>query len=44
MRTIMHVDLDAFFCAVEQRRNPTLAGKAFVVAGRADERGVVSLK
>ena len=42
MRTIFHLDLDAFFCAVEELHNPTLIGKAFAVAGRPDQRGVVS--
>jgi DNA polymerase-4 len=41
-RTILHLDLDAFFCAVEELRNPALKGKPFAVAGKADERGVVS--
>jgi DNA polymerase IV len=41
-RTILHVDLDAFFCAVEETRNPELRGKAFAVGGKPDERGVVS--
>ena len=41
-RTILHLDLDAFFCAVEETRNPELRGKAFAVGGRPDERGVVS--
>ncbi len=41
-RAIFHVDLDAFFCCVEELRNPALKGKAFVVAGAADARGVVS--
>src|SRR5512142_2104188 len=41
-RTILHIDLDAFFCAVEETRNPELRGKAFAVGGRPEERGVVA--
>ena len=41
-RTILHLDLDAFFCAVEENRNPDLRGKAFAVGGKPDERGVVA--
>jgi DNA polymerase-4 len=40
-RTIIHLDLDAFFCAVEEQRNPALAGKPFAVGGRPEGRGVV---
>jgi DNA polymerase-4 len=41
-RTILHIDLDAFFCAVEEIHNPELRGKAFAVGGKPNERGVVS--
>jgi DNA polymerase-4 len=41
-RTILHLDLDAFYCAVEENQNPALRGKPFAVGGRPDERGVVS--
>src|SRR5512138_3127639 len=41
-RTILHIDLDAFFCAVEEVRDATLRGKAFAVGGKPEERGVVA--
>ena len=41
-RKILHLDLDAFFCAVEEQLNPALRGKALAVGGKPDERGVVS--
>jgi len=41
-RKILHLDLDAFFCAVEELHDPSLKGKAFAVGGRADQRGVVA--
>jgi DNA polymerase-4 len=41
-RTILHLDLDAFFCAVEEQLNPDLRGKPFAVGGQPDERGVVA--
>jgi DNA polymerase IV len=42
LRKILHIDLDAFFCAVEELHDPTLKGKPFAVGGQADQRGVVA--
>ncbi|MGH2621731.1 MAG: DNA polymerase IV [Anaerolineales bacterium] len=41
-RAILHVDLDAFFCSVEELMAPQLKGQAFAVGGRPEGRGVVA--
>src|SRR3954465_11952211 len=40
-RSILHVDMDAFFAAIEQLDNPSLRGKPILV-GSGDLRGVVT--
>lgn len=42
MRTILHVDMDAFFAAVEQHDHPGLKGRPVVIGSPPDKRGVVS--
>ena len=42
VRKILHLDLDAFFCSVEEQHNPALRGQPFAVGGRPDQRGVVA--
>lgn len=41
-RCIVHMDIDAFFAAVEELLNPSLKGKPVIVGGLPHERGVAS--
>ena len=39
---IIHVDMDAFFAAVEMRDNPALRGKPLIIGALPNQRGVVA--
>lgn len=41
-RKILHIDMDAFFAAIEQHDNPAYRGKPVIVGGDPHSRGVVS--
>jgi DNA polymerase-4 len=42
MRKIIHIDMDAFFAAVEMRDNPSLKDVPMAVGGSSDRRGVIA--
>ena len=41
MRKIIHIDMDCFYAAIEERDDPTLSGKPLAVAGK-DRRSVLT--
>ncbi len=41
-KKIIHIDMDAFFAAVEQRDHPEYQNKPLIVGGKPDSRGVVA--
>jgi DNA polymerase-4 len=41
-RTIMHIDMDAFFAAIEEAHLPRLKGKSVIIGGPPEGRGVVT--
>lgn len=41
-RYVVHIDIDAFFAAVEELLDPSLKGKPVIVGGLPHERGVAS--
>lgn len=41
-RTVCHIDLDAFFAAVEEKHDPSLKGKPVLIAAGPEGRGAVA--